>query len=81
MSFEGIHSSRKRPQFWQSSGIFCMRQRTSQDSALCHQMNVKVASQEALQEIAKNGKKLYERWQKCIVAYWDYFEGGYALVL
>ncbi|GFW08590.1 hypothetical protein TNCV_2776111 [Trichonephila clavipes] len=35
--------------------------------------------------VAKNGfhlcfQKLYERWQKCIVAQGDYFEGGYASV-
>ncbi|GFT85010.1 putative mariner transposase [Trichonephila clavipes] len=42
---------------------------------------VKVASQEALQEVGKNGLqlrflKLCECWQKRIVAQGDYFEGG-----
>ena len=47
---------------------------------------VKAASQDALREVAKNGfqqcfQKLYERWQKCIVAQGDYFEGGCASVM
>ncbi|GFU80064.1 hypothetical protein TNCV_579441 [Trichonephila clavipes] len=43
---------------------------------------VKGASQEALLEIAKNGfQKLYERWQKCVIAQGDYLEGGCASVL
>ncbi|GFV37337.1 mariner Mos1 transposase [Trichonephila clavipes] len=48
--------------------------------------DVKGASQEALQEVAKNYfqlcfQKLYERRQKCIVAQGDYLEGGCASVL
>ncbi|GFV56307.1 hypothetical protein TNCV_1312061 [Trichonephila clavipes] len=41
---------------------------------------VKVALQEFLREVAKNGfqlcLKLYERWWKCIVAQGDFFEGA-----
>ncbi|GFX99585.1 hypothetical protein TNCV_5026391 [Trichonephila clavipes] len=47
---------------------------------------VKAASHEALREFANNGfqlclQKLYEHWQRCIVAQGDYFKGGYASVL
>ncbi|GFW70951.1 hypothetical protein TNCV_190421 [Trichonephila clavipes] len=78
---------RKRPQFWQNDDWYLLH-----DNRLAHQYQLGrrfVASdkinrtwQEALREVAKHGfQKLYEPWQKRIIAQRDYLEGGCALVL
>jgi [histone H3]-lysine36 N-dimethyltransferase SETMAR len=43
--------------------------------------DVKAAATEALKDVSRNGfletfQKLYERWQKCIIAQGEYFEGN-----
>ncbi|GFU83222.1 hypothetical protein TNCV_3738331 [Trichonephila clavipes] len=76
-SFEGIHRH-KQPQCWQSDDWYLLH-----DNAPTHRSQlgrrfvssdeIKVGSQMFLREVAKIGfqlcfQKLYERWNKCIVA-------------